>query len=86
MFSRRPRSCNATLTGDDLKEVIQILASKFAAAGFNDFLQALKAPFGKWTDKSMPDPDDIGGYMYAWLISLLIILSIIALERIRTLG
>ena len=26
------------------------------------------APFAKWPDKSMPDPEDIGGYMYAWLI------------------
>ena len=26
------------------------------------------APFAKWTDKSMPDPEDIGGYMSAWLI------------------
>ena len=68
MLSRRTRARNATLDGDDPKEVIRIPAAKFTAAGYNDFLHALNEPFAKWTDERLPNPEDIGGYMYAWLI------------------
>ena len=68
MFSGRTCARNAALNGDDLKEVIRMLADKFTAAGYNDFLHALNEPFAKWTDKGMPAPEDIRGYVYAWLI------------------
>ena len=69
VFSGRTRARNAALNGDDLKEVIRILADKFTAAGCNDFLHALNEPFAKWTGQGLPEPKDIGRYMYAVLIN-----------------
>ena len=56
----------ATVGLHDLRGVVYALAGKFG--DYSDVLDALNAPFAKWTDKSMPDPEVIGGYMYAWLI------------------
>ena len=56
----------ATVGLHDLRGVVYALAGKFG--DYSDVLDALNAPFAKCTDKSMPDPEVIGGYMYAWLI------------------
>ena len=56
----------ATVGLHDLRGVVYALAGKFG--DYSDVLDALNAPFAKWTDKRMPEPEDIGGYMYAWLI------------------
>ena len=57
----------ATVGLHDLRGVVYALAGKFG-----DYIPISwtdsNAPYAKWTDKSMPDPEDIGGYMSAWLI------------------
>ena len=59
--ARRPRSRNAMLDVADLKGVVRKLAEKFSP--FADFTEALGKQFSQWTEKRMPQCEDIEGYI-----------------------